>query len=463
MSCSRVLAVMFASLALPLVLAGSGSAQTFTTITYFSDGSSVLSALIQGRDGNLYGTSNDGGAGGQGSVFKVTPTGFLTTLHSFCSESNCTDGYYPFSTLSLGTDGNFYGTTQNGGANGTGVVFKITTGGTYTVLHSFGGADGSYPDAGPALGADGNFYGTTSSGGISNGGTVFKISPSGTFTTLHSFSGNDGVGPAAPLIQGTDRNFYGTTLSGGTSNACSAGCGTVFRITPDGKFVSLHSLAYTDGQAPYAPLVQAADGAFYGTTLEGGNVDWHGCYGGCGTIFKITSGGTFATVHKFDGSDGGRTYAGLVQATDGNVYSETEGVSSGEIFKLTLPNAITTLYTFSASSQGGGTTPVVQGTSGKFYGTYGVPGAVFSFDTGLGPFVAFVLPSGKVGHTAQILGQGLTGTTSVTFNGVPATSFSVVSDTFMTAVVPSGATTGPVVVTTPAGALTSNVSFRISK
>jgi uncharacterized repeat protein (TIGR03803 family) len=440
----------------------SAPAQTFTTLVYFNDGSSVFSSLIQGRDGSLYGTSNNGGVSGAGSVFKVTPSGTLTTLYSFCSQANCADGSLPFSALSLGVDGNFYGTTQNGGTVGLGTAFKITPGGGFTVLHSFDGTDGSSPDAGLVLGSDGNFYGTTYGGGNSEAGTVFKITPAGALTTLHSFAGTDGDFPVAAVVQGFDGNFYGTTYAGGDqSSPCFGACGTVFKVTPRGKFTSLHSFDFTDGSTPYAPLVQAGSGAFYGTTFGGGDVDFHGCAVGCGTIFKISSGGAFATVHKFHGGgDGGNLDSALIQATDGNLYGEN--LNAADIFEFTLPRTFTTEHSFSAAGGGGGSTEVFQATDGEFYGTYGgtdgVPGAVFSLDTGLAPFVAFVIPTGTAGKTAQILGQGLVGTTSVTFNGFEATSFAVVSDTYMTAVVPSGATTGSVVVTTPTGTLTSGLS-----
>jgi uncharacterized repeat protein (TIGR03803 family) len=445
------------------------AAQTFTTLAYFSDGSTSYSSLIQGRDGNLYGTSNNGGAAGDGAVFKVTPTGTLTTLYSFCSQAGCSDGSYPFSVLALGTDGNFYGTTQNGGVAGMGTVFKITPSGAYTVLHSFAGTDGSAPEAGLVLGGDGNFYGTTSSGGTSGGcacGTVFKISATGVLTTLHTFNGSDGAIPSAPLVLGTDGSYHGTTYSGGSSNSCNGGsCGTAFKITPSGALTSLHSFQFTDGSKPVAPLVETTAGAYYGTTLEGGDEGFQGCGSGCGTVFKISSGGAFASIHKFDFTDGGAPDSGLVQGTDGNIYGESPdgGQGDGEIYKLTLPRTVATDYSFPTSSGGGGITALLQGTNGKFYGTYGDPSAVFSYDVGLGPFVAFVRPTGKVGQTAQILGQGLTGASSVAFGGISATSFEVVSDTYMTAVVPSGATTGAVVVTTPTGTLTSNINFRIAK
>lgn len=446
-------------------------AQTFTSLVSFLDGANLFSSLIQGRDGNLYGVSNNGGTNQRGSVFEVTPTGTLSTLYSFCSQSNCIDGSDPFSVLALGTDGNFYGTTQNGGGNGLGTVFKITPNGAYTVIHSFSGSDGSFPDAGLVLGSDRNFYGVTVSGGASGGGTVFKTTTAGRLSTLYSFTGNaDGDSPLAPLIQGSDGAFYGTTADGGTGSACSGrvgGCGTVFKITSGGKFSSLHSFNFTDGEEPLAPLLQATSGAFYGTTYSGGDSHSIGFFG-YGTIFKITSGGTFSTVHKFNSRDGGYLNYGLIQATDGNLYAQDQlggTTGAGQIFDVTLPRTLTTLYSFvPLFGQAAGDTALIQATDGKFYATYGAaPSGIFSFDVGLRPFVSFVLPTGKVGQSAQILGQGFTGATSVTFNGVPASNFTVTSDTYLTAVVPKGATTGNVVVTTLVGTLTSNVKFQVTK
>jgi uncharacterized repeat protein (TIGR03803 family) len=444
-----------------IVAAVVSHAQTFATLAYFSDNSSIFSSLAQGQDGNLYGTSNNGGTNGDGSVFRVTPQGELTTLYSFCTEPNCADGSSPFSGLALGTDGNFYGTTQDGGNSGLGTVFKITPAGVLTVLHNFVGADGSYPDAGLALGTDGNFHGTTCTGGLYGSGTIFTITSAGAVSTLHNFDGTDGSCPMAALVQGTDGAFYGTTYEGGSSEACYNKCGTVFRITDTGAFISLHGFVFTDGAYPTAPLMQASNGAFYGTTYGGGDVGQHICTLGCGTIYKISSGGTFATLHKFHGSDGGNVDAGLIQATDGDLYSENP--DNAQIFRLALPSTITTEYAFHES---GGNTALLQASDGLFYGTYesyDVFSAIFSLDIGLNPFVAFVIPTGKAGQTAQILGQGFTGTTSVTFNGVEASGFEVVSDTYMTAVLPSGATSGSVVVVTPSGTLTSNVNFRVAK
>jgi uncharacterized repeat protein (TIGR03803 family) len=236
-------------------------AQTFTSLQSFdgTDGINPIAGLVQGTDGNFYGTVTTGGANGCGTVFKITTSGTLTTLHSFDS----TDGYYPYGGLVQGTDGNFYGTTAFGGTNYTcylgepcGTIFKITPSGTLTTLHNFDGTDGARPYAGLLLGSDGDFYGTTYYGGIgsANGaGTIFKITPSGTLTTLFKFSfvTKDGAYPNGGLIQGTDGNFYGTTSAGGT-----VGVGTVFEITPNGKLTTLHSFSGypTEGMMPQGAL-----------------------------------------------------------------------------------------------------------------------------------------------------------------------------------------------------------------
>src|SRR5580692_1610353 len=182
-------------------------AQTFTTLVNFNytDGMNPYTmSLVQGTDGNLYGITEFGGANSLGTVFKVTPTGTLTTLYSFCAKTNCTEGAVPFGGLVLGTDGNFYGTTSEGG-------------------------DTAEPCA--------------AEGGIVDCGTVFKITPAGKLTTLHSFDSTDGYTPGyGPLVQAANGNFYGTTQSGGAN-----GGGAVFSITSEGTLTLLHSSAYTDG------------------------------------------------------------------------------------------------------------------------------------------------------------------------------------------------------------------------
>jgi uncharacterized repeat protein (TIGR03803 family) len=415
--------------------------------------------IAQGRDGNLYSTTMDGGANGWGATFKITTGGSLSVPFSFSADGTPEGG------LILGADGNFYGTTQSGGANTVGQIFKLTPTGTLTVLYTFsGGSDGSGPFASPIQGADGNFYGTVTSGGTGFG-TVYKMTPTGTLTTLHSFASTDGANPHAPLLLGNDNNLYGTTWVGGTS-----GKGVMFKITPGGAFRVLFNFDGTHGANPNGPLVQGTDGNFYGTTTNGGIAN-------SGVVFKITAGGKLTVLHSLNGTgDGSQPLAGLVQATDGNFYgSASAGGSSvcsggcGTIFKITLPSTFSTVYSFDDSSGASPAVTMIQHTNGLLYGdaenggsACAAPGCgvFFSLNLGLNPFVSLVYTSGKIGKVVEILGQGFIGATAVSFNGAPAT-FKVASNTFLMATVPSGATTGFVTVTTPSGTLTSNSKFRV--
>ncbi len=368
--------------------------------------------MVQAANGDFYGVTLTGGTANEGTVFKITLSGTLTTLFNF----NGTNGDGPTGTLIRATDGNFYGTTQSGGSLGQGTVFRITPSGTLTTLHSFnGGSDGVAPVAGLIQATDGNLYGTTWGDAYQNlnVGTVFKITLGGTLTTLHSFQTTDGANPQGGLVQGSDGNLYGATEEGGTYNY-----GTVFKMTLAGALTTLHSFSGgADGDTPVCTLIQATDGNFYGTAA------YDGLYPNFGTVFAITPSGTLTTLHNFDSTDGSYPYAGLLQATSGGFYGATfAGGSSG------------------ACPFGCGT--------------------VFTLDMGLGPFVAFVGAAGKIGQTGGILGQGFTGTTSVTLNGI-AVDFTVVSDTFIRATVPPGATTGYVTVNTPNAVLKSNVPFRV--
>ena len=377
-----------------VTMAITSSAQTFNTLATFdgNNGSQPLSSLIQGTDGNFYGTTSSGGnlnacdGSGCGTIFKMTPDGTLTTVFSFSG----TDGVAPQSVVQ-GSDGYLYGTTfcSLGGFHratlpgkaplicpGGGIVFKVSTSGTLVTLHSFTGPDGDSISPGLIQGNDGNFYGTTTGGGTDNWGTVFKITPGGTLTTLHSFAGPDGSGPYGGLVQGSDGNFYGTTGQGGNP-VCKAGygCGTVFKITPNGVLTLLHSFTGPDGIRPLGGLVQATDGNFYGTTTGGGahndcsNQD-------CGTIFRITPSGTLTTLYNFAGPDGAEPHASLLQATDGNLYGTTDSGgqgNAGTAFRFTTSGTLTTLYRFcSLTDCADGSVPdgaLLQGTSGPFYGT----------------------------------------------------------------------------------------------
>jgi uncharacterized repeat protein (TIGR03803 family) len=440
-------------------------AQTLTTLVNFNGSNGAgpdTMALVQGLDGNFYGTTNRGGTQDYGTVFRMTPTGAVTTLYSFCVETNCVDGASPYQGLVLGTDGNFYGATPYGGTNGWGTVYRITPEGALTTLHSIEAAEGFYPFAPLVQAADGNFYGTLATGGTNPDGGIFKLTPQGHLTNLHSFVGTDGSDPSAGLLLGADGNLYGTTFSGGSSSACEDGCGTVFRITLGGTLTTLHNFDLTDGAYPYAKLVQGSDGNFYGTTNGGGTGVW-------GTVFRMTPLGTLTTLHSFDLTDGGSPYAGLVQAVNGNFYGTTRYGGNndlGTVFEITPVGVFRTLQSFNGGDGEDPSGGLLQATSGIFYGAAwggGIDGdgIAFSEQVGLGPFVSTLPGSGKVGAGVRILGTNLTGATRVTFNGTAAI-FTVKSGTEITTTVPNGATTGPVQVVTPgSGTLSSNVAFRV--
>ncbi len=441
------------------------SAQVFTTLASFTggDGSYSEAGLAQGVDGNLYGTTAEGGnsticKGGCGAIFRVTAAGTIKLFHSF----DVTDGASPDAVLALGDDGLFYGTAASGPTS-EGTVFKISPSGKLTTLCIFNlPVNGSTPFAGLVLGADGLFYGTTA--GYSNqpngAGTVFSINPDGNLTTLLAFDGTDGALPTSALIQGWDGQFYGTTSNGGAN-----GEGTVFRISSSGTLTVLHSFDLNDGGYPSSGLVQGADGNLYGTTWGGGDANCEYC----GTVFKITPEGTLTTLHFFSGGDDGQSPVGpLVQATNGILYGTTMfgGTNSlGTVFGVTPGGEEVVFHSFDGHD---GRTPLsglFQATNGILYGTTseggaGNHGTVFSLALGLGPFVETVPTISKAGKLVLILGNSLTGSTSVTFNGTAA-AFSVVSGTLITAMVPAGATGGPVQVTTSSGILQSNVAFRL--
>jgi uncharacterized repeat protein (TIGR03803 family) len=237
---------------------------------------------------------------------------------------------------------------------------------SFDMLVSFNGTDGNGPYAALVQATDGNLYGTTSEGGTGFiAGTVFKMTPTGTLLTLYSFQGSDGFNPTSSLIQAANGDLYGTTEGGGASTACQFGCGTVFRITTGGAFKRLHSFDLTDGAYPYGGLVQAKNGDFYGTTSYGGA---HSNYG---TVFKITPRGKLTTLHSFDGSDGSQSMAALVQASDGNFYGTTEvGANSyGTVFKMTPSGKLTTLHAFKGTDGGFPTAGLIQAADRKLYGT----------------------------------------------------------------------------------------------
>jgi uncharacterized repeat protein (TIGR03803 family) len=382
-----------------------------TTLHSFdnNDGAYPIAGLVLGNDSNFYGTTYYGGAFGSGAVFRVSSSGSFTALYSFSGP----DGAFPYAGLVQGSDGNFYGMTYQGGASDEGTVFRITPSGSLTNLHSFSGPDGAYPIfGGLVLGSDSNLYGTTEAGGANGAGTVFRITPGGSLTTLHSFSYySDGGFPFGGLVLGSDTNFYGTTYEGGSGRS-----GTVFRISSGGSFTNLHFFSGHDGAFPFANLIQASDGNFYGMTYQGGT-------SGDGTVFRISAGGNLTNLWSFSGcSDGGNPEGALLQANDGNLYGTTSGTGSGasslgNVFQLSLSGNFTNIWVFTGGVNGEVPfSTLVQGNDYALYGTalyggqYG-DGTVFRLNVGL---CGIVLAPGGVDFSSAGGTGSVTVTTSTT-------------------------------------------------
>jgi len=306
-----------------------GSFTTFASFG-FPAGGIPRASVVEGADGNFYGTTRSGGSNGLGNVFKMTPDGTLTNLHSFVYDG---DGAYPEAALVLGADHDLYGTTPDFWQS---TVFKITPTGALTTLYSFAGAsDGTSPAGALLLAADGNFYGVTQAGGAHEQGTVFRMTPAGALTTIYSFAGGtDGYSPVGALIQGTDGDFYGATRR--NRIAGYEFYGTIFKVTSAGQLSTLYALNYTDGSYPHAGLVQGSDGNFYGTTRDGGRSS-------NGTFFRITPNGAFTTLVSFDGFDtGAHPESTPVEGPDGSFFGTTTTGGPGgrgTIFRLSFTAA----------------------------------------------------------------------------------------------------------------------------
>lgn len=378
---------------LGVVTAIASPAQTFTTLVNFNgtNGSAPQpEGLLQGIDGNFYGTTLAGGTNNEGTVFKMTPSGALTTLHSF----NGTDGANPAAALVQVLNGDLFGTTQAGGTSGLGTVFKITPSGVLTTLHSFDGTDGSDPNSRLFHASDGNFYGTASFGGNSTlcsntlCGTVFKITPNGVLTTLYNFCSQtgctDGVVPFLGLTLGSGGNFYGATWGGGTGNG-----GTIFKITPAGALTSYNFCSFYPFCEINHPLslVLGRDGNFYGLTESSGE----------GSVFKVTPAGVLTTLYSFCAqvacADGSTPRGALGLGSDGNFYGTTYfggARNLGTVFKITPSGVLTTLHSFHGADGRYPIGGVSQAANGDFYGTTtsggaGGDGTAFRLSVGLGP------------------------------------------------------------------------------
>lgn len=449
--------------------------QNYNVLARFDNGTGGSPIdIVQGTDGNYYGVGITGGNNAGGSIFKVTPAGNASRLYAFCATAPCQDGKGP-NGLVLASDGNFYGTVFRGGSRDSGGVFRLTTDGTVSILHSFctgaGPCTGGVHPVGELIqGSDGALYGTTSQGGSHNGGVIFRITLAGEFAVLYSFCSQpncaDGVSPNAGLVEATNGSFYGTTLSGGAN-----GPGTIFRLSPAGKLSTLYSfcaqLSCADGAYPRASLMQGSDGNLYGTTSSGG-MTGGACGDGCGTIFAVPpGGGSFVVVHAFAHTDGAQPQK-LIQGTDGTFYGTARSggpTNVGTLFKFGWTRSVTVLFNFCSSGvckSSANPAGLIQSTNGLFYGTTTGPGNGVVFTYGFPPFITMSPASGPVGTTVRIYGTDLSSATEVTFNGGAQATFTVVAPGEIDASVPPGALYGPVKVTTPAGVLVSDRVFRIT-
>jgi uncharacterized repeat protein (TIGR03803 family) len=339
--------------------------------------------LVRDSAGNLYGAAFGGGTYHEGAVFKLDANGVYSTIYSFSGGSTGSgDGCLPRMAAPIRDNaGNLYGTTSHCGTTANaGNVFKIDSAGNETILHTFtGGADGAVPLASLFRDQAGNLYGTTSTGGdtscsyvgVKGCGTIFKISSSGKFSLLHTFTGTDGANPQAGLIEDAAGNFYGTTTYGG-----STGWGTVYKMDKTGHLTVLYSFLSNnnpnDGTQPASTLVRDSAGNLYGTTTSGGNVN--DCEGfGCGTVFKVDASGNETVMHALSNSSDGAEPFSLVMDGKGNLYGETNGAGGyfrSTVFRVDPLGNFTVLHVFGGNGDGiGPCCSLVADDQGNLYGT----------------------------------------------------------------------------------------------
>ena len=440
-------------------------------------GSTPVGGLVLGLDGNLWGTTEEGGANGFGNVFKITPSGTLTVVYNFTGNST-TDGGFPVSPLIVGPDGQYYGTSHPG------IAFKVSAAGVFTRI-----ATTPSESFGPLLlASNGSYYGVTEFAGTNTLGTIYKVTGN-TSTTLFNFDGPRGEFPIGGLVQGSDGNLYGTTTAGGSAND-----GVIFRITPTGTYTVVFNFDHVNelalGYQAYAGLIAGSDGNLYGTTIWGGS-------NGDGVIFQITTSGAYTVLYNFDGTHGTGTYATPMQHTSGEIYGLTkrggalgDGVVYG--FGANLPAFISLTSPSGAVGSSVGilgkgfstaSSVLFNGAPASFhvlsntFMTATVPSGETGFvtvTTGLGTFtsnkifkvppkiISFSPSSGKVGDSIVLTGTGLIQTVKITVGGVAVTSYAVNSDSQVTFVVPTGAKTGKIGVTTPGGSTTSTGTFTVT-
>lgn len=489
----------------------------FVPADYPVFGNFELSTLLQANDGNLYGVSAYGGVNSLGYIYRVSPsTGMLTHLHDF----GFSDGATPRGKLIQASDGDLYGTTESGGANqsdycyagkgynesGCGTLFKISLQGSFTKVHDFySTADGyqSSPSTGVVQAGDGNFYGMAMQPFPTGTTSLFKMTPAGTVSILHEFATDQSEGylAYAGLLVAKNGLLYGTTSGNGaiTGNP-SGGCGTVFGSTLAGEFSVLHTFAGTsssgvgDGCLPWSGLVEYR-GEFYGTTTYGGYQENNCIEGGCGIIYKITAAGTETVLHRFRAISTDGEYPqedGLALASDGTFYGTTGGNAYGEdgvplcylndgatsacgtIYQMDAAGSVTQLAIFGGGNGAYGLFPhatLILASDGNFYGnTFAGSawslGSVFRLvlnpNTPIVSIDSFAPDGGPPGTSVTLTGSGFTGASRLTMGGgkrlLPAT-FSVVSDSEITALVPAGAQSSAFGLTTPLGTTYSSEDF----
>ncbi|MGB0008965.1 MAG: choice-of-anchor tandem repeat GloVer-containing protein [Candidatus Sulfotelmatobacter sp.] len=454
-----------------VAMAIAAPAQTVSTIYKFSSGTNPnlpAGVMAQGQDGNFYGiTLSGGGPANQGAIYKISPKGVLTSLHAMADSDGTT-----CSGLTLGTDGNFYGTCHNGGANDYGTLFKVTSAGALTVLHNFAAqgstSDGCEPLAPPIQASNGDFYGTTSFCGANNYGTVYKLTLAGAYSLLYSFQGppDDTLLPLG-LIE-ADGELWGV------GNGWIISGGGIFKITLAGKESLVYTFkansdgAYPDGEYPSANLIQGSNGDFYGTTEEGGTANE-------GTIFEVTAAGKETVLYSFPNqTDGAYPSLPLTQGPNGLLFGAATdcaggGCSQAGLFDITTAGAYKNLYLYPlvCSNCGQPEAPLLLSTNGTFYSTteqggIGV-GSFYSLNDGYSPFISLVnVTSGAEGAQVGILGQGFSSKSVVEFGGTKATTTKLTGTTYILATVPAGALTGDITVTTGSTKLSTTASYKIT-
>ena len=472
---SRMIAMALTMLAALFMTAGvavAAQAQTPTLLHSFNDGTTDACAprgnIVQGRDGNMYG--GGGACAGNGAIYKISPAGVESVFFNFPAQwTNCGGAG-----LTLGSDGNFYGACEGGNpATGMGSIFRLTQAGVFTDLHDFTGANGdSLPMYPPIQASDGNFYGV-SGNEVQVCGNVYKLTPAGVYTNLHTFVFGSEC-HSSNLVQASDGNLYGTLAD------CEVvqGAGCVYKISTTGVFKEIHDFAFTTGDVPCTGLIQGKDGKLYGATQQG-------AANGNGNIYKLTTAGVATDFHDFTNATDASCVnnvgppVNLLQVADGSFYGVNPAYGpngTGSIYKLTSAGVFTAFLFPNPPVEGDlPSSTLIQHTNGLVYGTTpsggggsvgcpsGCQGTFFSVSTGDAPFVSLepTQKSGNVGAKVGVFGQGFTSASVVKFGGVAAKSVTLSGTTYLTVVVPRGAHTGPVTVTTGTTTRTSPQTYRV--